>query len=198
MTVKTKLLVTVSLTPPLFVVDVAGEAQPAGSKTAQTYRRRDGSIVTTKDGRPLVRVRSANKREKGWRDEMGQVFGRWAATTEVDLPLDGPLYVLGVVYRQRPKSHLRANGSPLDSAPSRPHTRPDLLKLYRAIEDALQESGIIREDSRFCLMLPEKRFGRPRIELRVGMLAPEDGILGENLVTGPADDFQLRVDGAIE
>jgi len=57
---------------------------------------------------------------------------------------DRPLSMTLIFVRPRPKSHLRKNGAVKPTAPKYPTTRPDSIKMARAIEDAL--AGVIYHD----------------------------------------------------
>jgi Holliday junction resolvase RusA-like endonuclease len=59
------------------------------------------------------------------------------------VPLAGPLKLSLSFFLPRPKDHQGARGL-LPHAPARPTTRPDLLKLTRAVEDAC--TGILWRD----------------------------------------------------
>jgi Holliday junction resolvase RusA-like endonuclease len=124
---------------------IYGEQRPAGSKRAFPYKRRDG--------RTGVRVTHDNPNTKSW---MADVTA--AAVAAYNGPLiDGPVELRVTFYRPRPKSHFGAKGVK-PSAPAMPTTKPDLLKLARAIEDAL--TGVVwRDDAQVCLHLIEKRYG---------------------------------------
>jgi crossover junction endodeoxyribonuclease RusA len=135
---------------------VLGKAQPGGSKRAF---RHPGT------GRALVV--DANKKAKPWQavvaaaghDAMG---GRGL--------LDGPLAVRIVFYAPRPQSHYRTgrNRAMLRAAaPMFPTTRPDALKLARAVEDAL--TGVCwRDDSLIVDEQLHKRYGEPaRAEVEI-------------------------------
>ena len=53
----------------------------------------------------------------------------------------GPVRLELLFFVARPKSHYNAKGQLLKSAPEYPTKKPDLLKLARAVEDAL--TGIV-------------------------------------------------------
>jgi len=57
---------------------------------------------------------------------------------------DRPLAMTLIFQRPRPKSHLNSKGDVKPKAPAYPTTRPDSIKMARAIEDAL--SGVIYHD----------------------------------------------------
>lgn len=109
---------------------VPGTPQTAGSKSA---------IPGANGGRPLV-VESGNRAAKrAWRGDL-----RDAATRAMEAQgwemTDAALTVTFLFVRRRPQSHYgtgRNAGVLKDSAPRYPTTRPDLLKVARAVEDAL-------------------------------------------------------------
>jgi len=131
---------------------VFGPAQPAGSKT----------IGRGPAGR--VWVREAGRRSAPWRQQVAQVAGEAIGEREL---LDGPLAATMTFHVARPKKHYGAYGL-LSSAPVLPASRPDLLKLARAVEDAL--TGVVyRDDAQIVEELLEKRYGEPaRVEVWVG------------------------------
>ena len=60
------------------------------------------------------------------------------------IPHTYPLKVTMTFYRPRPIAHYKADGTVKPGMPAAPTQRPDVLKLARAIEDAL--TGVIYED----------------------------------------------------
>ena len=136
---------------------VTGQSQPAGSKRAFPFHKRDGSLG--------VSVSDDNPKSKGWK-ELVAFYARQA----YDGPLlDGPLSVTFVFYRPRPKGHFNTKGAlnkkGRDS--SAPTTKPDVLKLARGVEDAI--SGIIwRDDAIIVDEFLSKRYGEPaRCEITI-------------------------------
>jgi hypothetical protein len=140
---------------------VYGQAKPGGSKKA---------FVHPHTGRPVVVEDSKNK---PWRQEVAgaalealQALDSWHETA-------GPLFAdeaLAVVFtfvRPRPLGHYGASGAVRSSAPAHPVTRPDVLKLARAAEDAL--TGIVwRDDSQIVHETLVKVYGEPeRLEVAV-------------------------------
>ena len=142
---------------------VYGEARPAGSKTAGV----------SKSGR--VFVRDAAKGVKAWQGHVANVA---AIAMGMEPLIDGPIWLQLAFYQPRPKSHF-GKGGILLSAPVFPIVRPDLLKLARAVEDAL--TGIVyRDDSQIVAERLWKRYGEPaRVEVVVwpgSALAASDGL----------------------
>lgn len=141
---------------------VFGVAKPGGSKKA---------FVHPKTGKAIVVEDSANK---PWRQEVAGAArmacsdfasSNEAPESEVLWP-DAPLIVEFTFVRPRPRGHYGANGL-RPSAPAFPTTRPDVLKLARAAEDAL--TGIVwRDDSQIVHETLVKVFGEPeRLEVVV-------------------------------
>jgi Holliday junction resolvase RusA-like endonuclease len=145
---------------------VAGTARTAGSKTA----------VEQPFGPP--KVRHAGKYTKDWMDKIAwfamQKFGRICL-------LRGPLILTLWFYRERPKGHYgsgRNAGRLKDSAPLRPTTLPDNVKLARAVEDAL--TGVIwKDDAQICDHFIHKRYcsaeQKPGVHIRVETLQETKG-----------------------
>lgn len=132
-----------------YTFTVYGDAVPQGSK------------VRTQWG-----VREANSKLRPWRDCVAAEAGK-VASGEL---LTGPILLELTFVRPRPKSHYgtgKNEGKLKDSAPQYPTTKPDSLKLGRAVEDAL--TGILwRDDSQVCWHVIEKTYGTPaRCEVQV-------------------------------
>jgi Holliday junction resolvase RusA-like endonuclease len=147
---------------------VYGKPQPAGSKRA-----------FVKGGRAIV-VDDA-KGSRPWKQEVTGAAVRAmhdaGLTTVSDAPMpgfDGPLVVTFAFYVDRPKGHYGVRDLK-KSAPPYPIVRPDLLKLARAVEDAL--TGVVyRDDSQIVRETLEKHYGLPeRVEVRVEPVAVPEG-----------------------
>ncbi len=124
---------------------VHGLAQPAGSKRGFAFKRKFGGTG--------VAIADANPKSKGWKN-----FVSATAREHYQGPLlDGPLRVLFLFVRPRPKGHFGQKGL-RGSAPKYPTSRPDVLKCARGIEDAL--TGIIwRDDAQIIEETIRKQFG---------------------------------------
>lgn len=137
---------------------VFGNAAPAGSKRA---------FVNPKTGRAIVTDDS--KGSKPWKAEVKAAAGEVMAGRPL---LEGPLVVAFTFWRPRPLSHFTGSGD-LNAAGRRtpaPTTKPDVLKLARAVEDAL--TGIVwRDDAQVVSEFIAKRYGEPaRVEVVVAFL----------------------------
>lgn len=145
----------------VFELVVYGTAQPAGSKRALPRGGKGG-------GRPIIV--DANKKSRPWKDLVSQEAGPAMADRD---PFEGPLHMAVTFFRARPKGHMgtgRNEGTVRPSAPPYPHTRPDTVKLTRAIEDAL-EGVVFRNDAQVVTHRLEKRYGTP--ERVVILIRPE-------------------------
>lgn len=151
---------------------VFGEPRTAGSKRAFALKRRDGSLVTRPNGSPIINVTDDNVKSKSWRHDVA-----WMARKIVGSMrelLGGPIRVSFTFYRPRPKGHFGKSGlNGAGRASFYPTTKPDVLKLARAVEDAL--TGVIWRDD--ALIVDEhlrKLWGEPaRVEIEIEPLAPQ-------------------------
>lgn len=124
---------------------VHGVAQTAGSKRAFPFAKKSGGLG--------VRVTDDNAKSRDWKTLVALEAGR-AYSGPL---LDGALRLTLVFHRPRPKGHFGKRGL-LASAAAYPTTKPDVLKLARAVEDAL--TGVIwRDDAQICQEILEKRYG---------------------------------------
>jgi Holliday junction resolvase RusA-like endonuclease len=135
---------------------VFGAPAPAGSKRG-FYNPKARRVIVTDD----------SKRSRPWKaqvsDAAAEAMGG-AALLEGALRLELAFFVV------RPKGHFgtgRNAGSIRGAAPAYPAVKPDLLKLARAVEDAL--SGIVyRDDAQIVVETLTKHDGEPaRVEVRV-------------------------------
>ena len=90
-----------------------------------------------------VVLRHSDNRLIMWRGYAAGILSREAPS----MLLGRPVGVQATYYSPRPRAHYRANGELRDSAPAHVTTRPDLDKYLRALLDAIQISGIIKDDS---------------------------------------------------
>jgi Holliday junction resolvase RusA-like endonuclease len=152
------------LAEPVLSFTVYGNAAPAGSK-----RHVGGG-----------RIVDSSKRSAPWKDQVAQAaalaYANAIGVFAPDAPLlDGPLAVRMTFYVPRPKGHYSrrdaiggfVTGALVPSAPAYPTTRPDVLKLARAVEDAC--TGIVwRDDAQIVSEWLQKRYGEPaRVEVVV-------------------------------
>ena len=129
---------------------VPGVPKTAGSKRAFPLWKGKGA---SKQFVRSIITDSSGSEGKAWRNSIQH----WAteAFGARDL-LDGSLHVEFTFYVTRPKNHFGKHGLKA-SAPRRPATRPDALKLARAAEDAL--TGIIwKDDAQITTEVLRKRY----------------------------------------
>jgi Holliday junction resolvase RusA-like endonuclease len=121
---------------PALTFCVWGHPQPAGSKRALPNKGRPGAFVVVDDN-PKARI---------WKHLVRKVAADVRAL--VDYPvLEGAVAIKVTFLRERPKAHLRKTprGEIVrGAAPVYPITKPDTLKLMRAVEDAL--TGVLYGD----------------------------------------------------
>ena len=131
---------------------VAGVPKPAGSK-------RGFYIPSIK----RVVITDANPNSKDWKTDVKHEAQRNYSGELWDCPIRLRL----TFYVIRPKSHLNSKGNLKSSAPLRPISKPDLLKLARGVEDALT-SVIWTDDSRIVEESLTKCYGpRPGCEVEI-------------------------------
>jgi Holliday junction resolvase RusA-like endonuclease len=113
-----------------------------------------------------VQVSDANKKARPWKDQVAQVAGQAHAGREL---MEGALYVQFRFHVPRPKGHYgtgRNAGKLKDSAPEFPAKKPDVLKLARAVEDAM--TGVVyRDDAQIVREVLLKDFGNADVEVQV-------------------------------
>jgi len=146
---------------------IHGHPRPAGSKTAYLIKNKLG-VPVKKNGREIIVVTDASgKRGKDWRNTIKATAQE---ATEGAPLLTGPLFVEMTFHMPRPKCHYGTGknaGTLKDSAPTHHTTTPDLLKVTRAVEDALT-SVVYKDDSQIVLERLEKRYAdNQRIGVRV-------------------------------
>ncbi|HWZ91988.1 MAG TPA: RusA family crossover junction endodeoxyribonuclease [Polyangiaceae bacterium] len=108
------------------VLIVYGSPAPQGSKKFVGMAGGHGIMV------------ESSKRVRPWRDDVKGVAEK---LRNGSAPLDGPLYVRMVFTLPKP------TGSPKRRR-TYPMRKPDLSKLARSTEDALVDSGLIKDDAR--------------------------------------------------
>jgi len=159
---------------------VEGSPQTAGSKqsfvplnktTREAYRRPNGGIV--------VSTVDDNPKSKGWKRTVAKV----AKEAFRGPLLEGPLIATFRFYRPRPKNHFAKFGLSKAGAQSlAPDTRPDVLKLTRAAEDAL--NGVIyADDAQIVEEHLFKCWGEPaRLEVEIKQMVEAEKSLFETNV----------------
>lgn len=123
---------------------IAGVPQQQGSKTAYVVA-----------GRAVVADQN-RARLKPWRAQVASASAEaWAGLS----PLDGPVKVVASFVLSRPRSVRR----------SRPHVRPDLDKLSRALLDGISDAGCVwRDDAQVVELKVEKVYGtQPGVHVSV-------------------------------
>lgn len=158
---------------------IYGEARPAGSKQSFPVLGVGGEPIRSDTGRIITRVKHDNPKTSDWMTHVANTAGNRMAGNPL---LDGPLKLTLVFCRTRPKSHFgtgRNAGKLKESAPRLPVTRPDTVKLTRAVEDAL--TGVVwRDDSQVTTHVLLKRY---RERYSVDVLIEADDPLNESEVS---------------
>lgn len=134
-----------TLPAPALDVWVSGKAWPKGSKTAV---RRGGKVI---------QIEAADYNNAG-------ALTAWSAAVATQLrrtwgsrgPLDETVHVVVEFHRTRPGGTRRWQ--------TYASTKPDVDKLVRAIGDALQTAGVVRDDSRIADLRAIKRLVEPGAE----------------------------------
>ena len=135
---------------------VPGNPKPAGSKRG-----------FFRPGMKHVAIVDACKESKPWKAQV-------SATVAQQLPPDfklfeGPLAVRFVFQRERPKGHTKPNGDLNANGRRNPYptTKPDVLKLSRAVEDAC--TGILyADDAQIVEESICKIWGKPGVRIEIG------------------------------
>jgi Holliday junction resolvase RusA-like endonuclease len=130
---------------------VYGQPAPAGSKT----------IGRGSGGHTFIR--DSSKKSYPWKKDVAQAAG---IAMQGNGLLEGPLSLELVFHVPRPKGHFGVRGL-RPSAPTHPTVKPDVLKLARAVEDAM--TGVVfRDDAQIVTEVLQKTYGEPaRCEVRV-------------------------------
>jgi crossover junction endodeoxyribonuclease RusA len=115
---------------------VPGAPVPAGSKRAFPIRGRDGALH-------VGMADMGGRRGEDWRAAIRLAAAQTVQLTATE-PFTGPLRLSLWFLLARPRSHRGNRGLLLPRAPTFPTTRPDVLKLARAVEDAC--TGIVWRD----------------------------------------------------
>ena len=148
---------------------VSGHPRPAGSKTGiPIYRGKRGSADRKFTGK-VAMLDSSGQAGKEWRQDIKHA----AKQVFRGPPLSGPLVVNFSFVYPRPKNHFgtgKNSGLLKDGSPKHHTSRPDVLKLSRAVEDAL--TGIVWvDDSQIVDERISKSYGdRPGVHIIVASL----------------------------
>lgn len=96
------------------------------------------------------------------------------------LRMAGPFRLTVTVYLPRPKDHHRAGDKLRELKPTAPHLhacKPDLTNIIKALEDALTDAGVWRDDSAISEHRTAKRYsdaaGRVGCEITITELEEE-------------------------
>lgn len=132
----------------------------AGSKRAFVIPGKNGAG-------PRAIVTDACKTSRDWKGDVK----RFAVGVYQRAPLEGAL-ILELIFRlPRPKSHFRSGKNShllKENAPRYPAVKPDVLKMTRAVEDAL--TGILwRDDAQIVREVLEKTYAND-VDTRIGVL----------------------------
>lgn len=128
--------------------EVLGHPEPAGSKEA----------VPPRGGARFAQVIDANPKAKGWKNVVAAT-ARGAMLQSRRSLIEGPVRVEMVFRRSRPGAHVKKDGTlTLEGVRHEfPATKPDVLKLARAVEDAC--TGIVwRDDAQIVSEVLWKRY----------------------------------------
>ncbi|QEP06167.1 RusA family crossover junction endodeoxyribonuclease [Glutamicibacter sp. ZJUTW] len=109
------------------------------------------------------RMAESSKKLKPWRDEVTRV----AKLHALDAPIDLPVRVYATFWIERP-------GRPKFA--DYPATPFDLDKLCRGVGDALQQSGLLKDDSRIVTWVAKKRWAldTPGASISIEPVTPAD------------------------
>lgn len=147
---------------------VYGKPEPAGSKRAFVVPGTSRATVT-----------DDNPKSRDWKNAVASAAVEYCCGSVMEL-MAGPLIAEFTFYLPRPKGHYGSGKNAMQvkaSAPAFPETKPDVLKLSRAVEDAL--TGIIwRDDAQIVSEKIVKRYGAPsRVEIVVTHVTPTAPII---------------------
>lgn len=152
---------------------VHGVAQPAGSKKG-FYNKKAGRVIITDDAKKS-RPWKALVSDAAVQAMMGGDPAGQSRVLEMGPPLEGPLLLEVTFWIPRPKGHYGSGKNAAKvkpGAPFAPTVKPDLLKLARAVEDALT-AIVYRDDAQITSEVLQKAYttGGARTEIRVVTIA---------------------------
>ena len=146
-----------------------GDPKPAGSKRAFVPRNPKTGLpfVNKQTGSIVANTVDANPKSGAWKRRVGN----WAQVQHGARPLvDGPILARFLFMELRPQGHFgtgRNSHILKPSAPEFPAKDPDLLKLARAIEDALQKVVYV-DDNRIVSEILHKRYApKPGVKIEL-------------------------------
>lgn len=144
--------------------EVPGIAQPGGSKRALPLRGKKGA-------RPIIV--DANAKARPWKDVVIH-YARKAMLHGDRKIFSGPVALCVRFALPRPKYHYGAGGKIKASAPGLHTKKPDVLKLARALEDALTEAGVWIDDAQIVDEQLRKVYdSRPHVLVGIRQLSEE-------------------------
>lgn len=140
---------------------VLGHPEPAGSKTNMPRRRFPVTLHSMREFLGAFPLVDANPKAKRWKDTVSATAAGRMLRERLK-PFEGPLSVEMIFYRARPESHYTSKGALSKEGQRKafPQSKPDTLKLARAVEDAM--TGIVYTDD--ALIVDErlrKEYGEP-------------------------------------
>lgn len=130
---------------------VKGTPRPAGSKRAFPIRRL--GVLTGK-----IAVVDANPLSKDWKATVANAASNAMDEAGITSPMAGPLRLVLTFHMQRPKGHFNSKGELKKNAPTYHISKPDTLKLTRAIEDACNKI-VWNDDSQIACEHMTKIYG---------------------------------------
>lgn len=170
---------------------VRGKPEPAGSKTNMPRGIKSFPFVVTsfKHLMAVYPIVDANKNAAGWKKTVAAVAQYEMAGRRI---LEGPLGVRFVFHFERPAGHLLTDGRSLSSSGRKfnRHTKaPDVLKLARAVEDAMTGTVYVDDSQIIDEHLRKAWSYRTGVEVLVWSLLdePDDEVEGYGL--GPMTNF---------
>jgi Holliday junction resolvase RusA-like endonuclease len=146
--------------PPDLEFRVLGHSAPGGSKDVGVIYRNgpNGTKVPVTDEQGKIKTFVRDKGGVAGKDWRSAVASAGHEAMAGRAPFDGPLFVELTIIRPRGPGHYgqgRNAGRLLPSAPAFPAVAPDVTKLTRSTEDALN-TIVWKDDSRNVALLTEK------------------------------------------
>lgn len=148
---------------------VYGKAEPGGSKSAFVPRHPKTKRPFEKDGRIMVNVVDSNPNVGEWKKTVAKA----AKKAYRGKLLSGALAVSFRFFRVRPEGHYGTSSLNLKGRTTPyPTTKPDVLKLARAVEDALTDV-VWNDDALIVGEYLSKEWGEARVEISIEELNPK-------------------------